>query len=98
MLPPVAGARTIDIVAAGSACQPAEVSVKSGEAVNIRLVNQGATPYGLVLPWQRVWLFAQPGQSVTSGLRTDQPGQYTFFCGAPGNPQARTTGLFTVTP
>jgi len=99
VLPPVAGARTIDIVATESTCQPAEVSIKTGEAVNIRLVNQGVTPHSLVLPQQRIWLFAPPGQSVTSGVKTDQPGEYTFFCGAPGNRQAQTTtGRIVVTP
>ena len=98
VLPPTAGARTIDIVATDSSCQPAEVSIKSGETVNLRLVNQGAAPHGLVMSQQGVRLFAPPGQSVTSGIETGQPGEYRFFCGAPRQRQAGTIGRIIVTP
>lgn len=98
VLPPAAGARTIEIVATDSACQPAEVSIKTGETVNIRLVNQGAAPHGLVMPQQGVWLLAPPGQSVTSGIKTDQSGEYRFFCGAPRQREAGTIGRIIVTP
>ncbi len=98
VIPPAAGARTVDIVATDSACQPAEVSIKTGEAVNIRLVNQGAAVHGLLMPQQGIRLFAPPGQSVTSGMKTDQPGEYGFFCGAPRQGRAGTVGRVIVTP
>ncbi len=98
LLPPAAGARTVDIVATDSSCQPAEVSIRTGESVNIRLVNQGATPHGFVIPQQGVRLFAPAGQSVTSGVRTDQSGEYTFFCGIPRQRGDGTVGRIIVTP
>ncbi|MDQ7858793.1 MAG: cupredoxin domain-containing protein [Armatimonadota bacterium] len=97
-IPPVAGARTVEIVATDFAFQPAEVTVRAGEAVNIRLVNRGVTAHDLLVPALEVWIVAPPGRSATSGLRLDQPGTYAFFCSVPGHREAGMVGRLVVTP
>jgi plastocyanin len=97
-LPPVAGARTLDVVATDFSFQPAEVSLRAGEAVNIRLVNQGVAVHDLLVPALGVWLIAAPGQSATSGLKFDWAGSYEFFCSVPGHREAGMVGRIVVTP
>jgi len=97
-LPPVAGARTVDIVATDFAFNPAEVRVKAGEVVNLRVVNQGVTVHDLVIPFEGIWLIAPPGQTVISGFRSDVPGEYAFFCSVPGHREAGMVGRIVVTP
>ena len=98
VLPPVAGARTIDVVATDFSFKPSEISVKVGEVANLRLVNQGVTVHDLVVPAQGIWLVVPAGQSVTTGFRTDRAGQYEFFCSVPGHIEAGMTGKIVVTP
>ncbi|OFX29312.1 MAG: hypothetical protein A2Z07_08965 [Armatimonadetes bacterium RBG_16_67_12] len=98
VLPPVAGARTIDIAATDFAFKPSEITVKAGEAVNIRLVNQGTVVHDLMLPGFGIHFLAPVGQSVTTGFRADRPGQYVFFCGIPGHREAGMTGKVIVAP
>ena len=97
-LPPVAGARTIDIVATDFSSKPAEVSVKVGEVVNLRLINQGVTVHDIVVPAQGIWIVTPAGQSVASGIRFDRPGEYEFFCSVPGHREAGMIGRIVVTP
>jgi plastocyanin len=96
-IPPVAGARTVDIVATDFSFKPAEVSIRAGETVNVRLVNQGVTVHDLVVPSQGIWLIAPAGQSVTSGLKFDQTGTCEFLCSVPGHREAGMIGRIIVT-
>ncbi len=96
VLPPVAGARTVDIVATDFSFKPAEVSVKVGEVVNLRLANQGVTVHDLVVPGQGIWLVVPAGRSATTGFRTDRAGEYEFFCSVPGHREAGMIGRITV--
>lgn len=97
-LPPIAGARTIDIVATDFAFKPNEITMKVGEAVNLRLVNQGVTVHDLVAPTLWMWLIAPVGQSVMSGFKAEQQGEYEFFCSVPGHREAGMVGRLVVTP
>ncbi|MDR7486077.1 MAG: cupredoxin domain-containing protein [Armatimonadota bacterium] len=97
-LPPVAGARTVDVVATDFAFNPAEVRIRAGEVVNLRLVNQGVTAHDLVVPSQGIWLVAPTGRTAVSGFRSDVPGEYEFFCSVPGHREAGMVGRIVVTP
>jgi nitrite reductase (NO-forming) len=94
----VAGARTVDIAAADFSFQPAEITVRAGEVVNLRLQNKGVTVHDLVIPSHGVWLVAPPGASVAAGFRADRPGEYEFYCSVPGHREAGMTGKIIVTP
>lgn len=98
VLPPIAGARTIEIVATDFAYDPSEITLKAGETVNIRLVNRGTLVHDLMLPGFRMHLLAAPGQSITSGIRASRPGEYVFFCGVPGHREAGMIGKIIVVP
>jgi uncharacterized cupredoxin-like copper-binding protein len=98
VLPPVAGARTIEIVATDFAFQPSEITVKAGEVTNIRLVNRGTVAHDLMLPGFGIHFLGPVGQSVTTGFRADRPGEYVFLCGIPGHREAGMTGKVIVTP
>lgn len=98
VLPPVAGARTIEVEAADFAFSPAEITVKAGEVVNLALVNRGVTVHDLVIPAYRIWLVAPAGQSSTTGFRALRPGEYEFYCSVPGHREAGMVGRIVVTP
>ncbi|MGQ0550058.1 MAG: cupredoxin domain-containing protein [Armatimonadota bacterium] len=98
VLPPIAGARTIDIVAGDFSFKPAEITIKAGEVVNLKLVNQGVTVHDLVVPAQGIWMVVPPEQSTTSGFRSDLQGEYQFFCSVPGHREAGMVGRIVVSP
>lgn len=97
-LPPVAGARTVEVEAADFMFSPAEITVKAGEVVNLVLVNRGVTVHDLVIPADRIWLVAPAGQSATTGFRAVRPGEYEFYCSVPGHREAGMVGRIVVTP
>jgi uncharacterized cupredoxin-like copper-binding protein len=97
-LPPVAGARTIEVQAADFTFSPAEITVKAGEVVNLTLVNRGVTVHDLVVPAYRIWLVAPAGQSATTGFRALRPGEHEFYCSVPGHREAGMVGRIVVTP
>jgi plastocyanin len=98
ILPPVAGARTIEIEATDFAFRPAEIGMRAGEVVNLTVVNRGTTVHDLVVPAAGVWLVVPVGRSVTTGFRADRPGEYEFYCSVPGHREAGMTGKIVVTP
>jgi uncharacterized cupredoxin-like copper-binding protein len=97
-LPPVAGARTIEIVATDFVFKPSEITVKAGEVVNLSLVNQGTTVHDLLIPGHGLHLMAPPGQTAVSGFKPVRPGEYVFLCGIPGHREAGMFGRIVVTP
>lgn len=97
VLPPAAGAQTIEIVARDFTYDPAEITVRAGEAVNIRVVNQGTVVHDLMIPGTGIHFMVPVGQSVTSGFKVNRPGVYEFFCGIPGHREAGMFGKITVT-
>lgn len=97
VLPPFAGARTIEIVARDFTYNPSEITVRAGEAVNIRVVNQGTVVHDLMIPGIGIHFMVPVGQSVTSGFKVNRPGEYEFFCGIPGHREAGMIGKITVT-
>lgn len=97
-MPPIAGARTVEIVATESSFTPSEMTAKVGEAFNLQLVNRGSTARALVIPSLGIRFVAFAGQSVTSGVKVDRPGEYEVFSGRPGRRGAGMIGRIIVTP
>lgn len=97
VLPPFAGARTIEIVARDFTYNPSEITVRAGEAVNIQVVNQGTVVHDLMIPGIGIHFMVPVGQSATSGFKVNRPGAYEFFCGIPGPREAGMIGKITVT-
>lgn len=98
-LPPVAGARTVEIVATGFSYNPVEIQVKAGEVVNLSLVNKdGDSVHDIMVPGMRVRLLAPPGQTVSGAIRANRPGTYEFFCSIPGHRESGMVGRILVTP
>ncbi len=97
-LPPVAGARTVEIVATDFSFSPIEIPVKAGEVVNLNLANKGNTVHDITVPSLRVRLVALPGQTVAGAIRADRPGTYEFFCSIPGHRESGMVGRIVVTP
>lgn len=96
--PPVAGARMVEVAATDFSFGPAEIAVKAGEVVNLRLVNQGVAAHDLVIPALGIWLLAAPGQSMITGVTFDRPGEYEFYCSVPGHRDVGMIGRIVVAP
>lgn len=98
-LPPVAGARTVEIVATDFSYNPVEIQVKAGEVVNLSLVNKDDdSVHDIMVPGLRVRLLAPPGQTVAGAIRANRPGTYRFFCSIPGHRESGMVGRIVVTP
>jgi Cupredoxin-like domain len=97
VLPPVAGARTIEVEATDSGIKPDQITLKEDETVNIALVNRGTSARVLMIPGFGVRLSAAPGQTTTTGFEADRSGEYPFFAGVPGRRDGFSSGLIVVT-
>lgn len=97
-LPPIAGARVVEIAATDTACTPSDIPVKAGEAVNVTLANRGTTARYLVIPGDRIRLVVPPGQTATTGFTAAAAGDHEFYCGVPGRREGRTVGRISVGP
>jgi hypothetical protein len=97
VLPPVAGARTIEVEATDGGVKPNQISVKEDEAVNIALVNRGTATHVLIIPGFGIRLAAEPGQTSTTGFEARRSGQYRFFAGVPGRSENFAAGRIVVT-
>jgi hypothetical protein len=97
-IPPVEGARAVQITTTGTGCSPTQVNVKVGETVTVRFVNSSDGERALIIPGQRILIQAQAGQTVLTGLRTDRAGEYPFGCRAPGTAPSAPAGRIAITP
>jgi heme/copper-type cytochrome/quinol oxidase subunit 2 len=95
--PPVADAEEATVVATDFAFAP-ETVVVAGEAVNIRLDNQGSAPHDLVVPELGLRVSASPGREAVAGIVDPEPGTYDMWCTYPGHADAGMTGTFIVEP
>lgn len=95
---PVAGARTIDVALAEYAFAPPVIAVRAGEAVNLRLVNQGDILHDFTVPAQGIHRAAQPKDAVTIGLRTTRAGEFEFYCSVTGHRELGMAGRIVIQP
>lgn len=93
---PFADARQISVDAGDLWFEPDRITVTAAEPVNLRLANTGAAFHDLTVPAADLMLDAQPGNTVTGGLRLDEPGTYEFYCSVPGHAEAGMRGTIVV--
>ncbi len=97
-LPPAPGARTVEVVAADFSFNPVEVQIRTGEVVNISLVNKGNVVHDITVPGLRFRLVAPPGQTAAGAIRAVRPGTYAFFCSITGHRESGMAGRIVVAP
>lgn len=77
--------------------EPAEVTVKAGQPVNLTLDNQGALEHNLT--WDEnteLFLTTMAGESATGEITFDTAGTYGFHCTVAGHKEAGMVGTITV--
>ncbi len=93
---PVAGAETIEVRAFDFGFEPARIVVPAGEAVNIRLTNEGFFFHDLTIPELDFHINARSGESVVGGLAELPPGEYRVECTVPGHAEMGMVGVLVV--
>lgn len=94
----VANAPTFEIIASDFGFRPAQVRVRTGQTVNIALVNRGAIFHDITAPALQLQVAAQPGQRGVAGVPAARPGTYEFYCSVPGHREAGMVGRLVVGP
>lgn len=93
---PIPEAETIDVVAYDFGFQPSRIVVQAGEAINIRLENEGFFFHDLTIPELDFHLNVQPGETVVGGLAELPPGEYRFECTVPMHAEMGMFGVLVV--
>lgn len=93
--PVVDGAREIDVTASSFEFEPDEITVTAGEDVAIVLTSTDML-HDFAVDGLDVHVAADTDETVTGGLRADEPGQYTYYCTVPGHREAGMEGTLIV--
>lgn len=93
---PYASAPKVEITAGDLWFEPTEADIEAGQPTNLALRNTGQVFHDLTVPELDVMLDADAGDSVTAGVRVDEPGTYEFLCTVPGHADAGMRGTLTV--
>lgn len=93
---PVAGARTIEVVAADFTFEPVLLTIPLGDPVNLSLRNEGQLFHDLTVPELGFVLGADSGDAAIGSLRVVEPGRYPFVCSLPGHEEAGMRGELIV--
>ena len=91
----IPGAPEVVITATEMRFSPAEVTLPS-DKVNLTLRNDGGLPHDLTIPALHVYMVAQPGQSISTGLHDLPKGKYMPYCGIQGHADAGMRMILTV--
>jgi nitrite reductase (NO-forming) len=78
---------------------PASITVRAGQPVQLTLQNSGLMPHDFSLSdgvAQPVKITASGGQSATGVFTVDTPGTYSFVCSMPGHAEGGMRGTITV--
>ena len=94
--PPTAGARDITISAKEFSFDPATITLRAGETVNITFKNNGMMFHSLTVGGLGLDLRANSGDSISGALRPDKPGTYSFICAVAGHAEAGMRGTIEV--
>jgi plastocyanin len=89
-------ATTTTVVSREFSFQPAEVSVRAGETVNIELRNEGHMFHTFTAPELDLDLRAQSGDVVAGAITPREPGAYEFFCSVPQHAEMGMRGTLVV--
>ncbi len=88
LYPPHDGADEIVVKAVDLGFEPDRLTLSAGEAVNLRLVNEGQLFHDLTLDDPALHVNVDPGEEVVTGLVIDEPGTYEAVCTVPGHTEA----------
>ena len=95
--PVATGARVIHVVASSFKLVPSSITVVTGENVAIELEATDTTHDFVVDGPPGHVVAAGAGETVTGGLRIDEPGEYVVYCSLPGHRQAGMEASLRVT-
>lgn len=79
--------------------EPATITVKAGQPVQVTLDNMGATIHDFTIEQgvaQKAQAIAQGGRQASATFTIAQAGTYTFICSQPGHEAAGMKGTITV--
>jgi uncharacterized cupredoxin-like copper-binding protein len=76
----------------------AEIRVKKGQTVALRLDNADTAPHSFDLDAFNVHVPMQSGKPSLALFRPTVPGTHTFYCGIPGHREAGMVGTLVVEP
>ena len=78
---------------------PATLTGKVGETINITLDNEGVLEHNFVITELNVSLGPVPaGQTASGSFTPSAAGAYEYFCDVPGHREAGMVGALTVNP
>lgn len=96
--PPVPDAPEVRIEATEFSFRPDRPTVEADQAFNLTLANRGAALHDIVVPDIGLHLVVRAGDTVSSGARIREPGEYAFWCTVPGHAERGMTGILVVAP
>ena len=94
--PAITGAREVTVATDDLRFSPSTIKVKTGEAVNIDLVNSDDIVHDFTVPAFGIHVRLQPGQRTTIGMQPAAAGSYPFLCTVAGHAQAGMRGTIVV--
>ena len=93
---PVAGASEVAVTAVDIDFLPDTLQLTAGEPLNLTVTNEGEALHDFTLDASDVHLNVEPGDSRTTSLTVDEPGQYEAMCTVAGHAEAGMTIDVTV--
>jgi len=93
----IPGAAEVTVRASEFRFEPPTITIRSGEAVNVIFVNDGALLHDLTIPALGIRVVAEPGRQATVGLAGLPVGTYEILCSIPGHAEAGMIGTLEVT-
>ncbi len=90
------GGNNVTVTATDFKFDPANITAKAGETVNVTLVNKGTAAHTFVIKDAGVNLRAEPGQTAKGSFTAPKAGTYDIVCDVPGHADQGMTGKLTV--
>ena len=88
MAEPVADAETIELSAVDIDYKPDTMTIPAGEPVNVAVTNDGEALHDFTLEEADIHFDVKSGETKTTSLTLDEPGQYKAYCSVAGHAEA----------
>ena len=88
-------ARTIEVTASSFEFDPAEITVAAGEDVAIELTSED-TEHDFTVDELDAHVAADADETVAGALRSEEPGEFTYYCSVDGHREAGMEGTLIV--